>query len=126
MVSGETISSDAKNGAGGDKVQVFYKPCVYLQMEGRKGRSMKYIIEFELPDNDTVLNNIGSAIVQWSVWGYSGWTHAKPVRHGHWRKVSLPSEHDAWRCSECGELVYGQTNYCHHCGADMGNGKERT
>lgn len=40
---------------------------------------MKYIIEFELPDNDTVKEGIKTAYVAWSVWGYSGFTHAKPV-----------------------------------------------
>lgn len=39
---------------------------------------MKYTIEFELPDNETVLNEIATASVAWSVWGYSG--TAKPER----------------------------------------------
>lgn len=42
---------------------------------------MKYRIEFELPDNDTVLEEIKTAFVTWSVWGYTGYTIAKPVRN---------------------------------------------
>lgn len=41
---------------------------------------MKYMIEFELPDNDTVLNEIKTADVRWQVWGYSGYTRAKPAQ----------------------------------------------
>ena len=40
---------------------------------------MKYIIEFELPDNDTIKEKIKTAFVRWSVWGYSGFTNAKPM-----------------------------------------------
>lgn len=40
---------------------------------------MKYKIEFELPDNDTVLSEIKTAFVEWAVWGYSGLALAKPV-----------------------------------------------
>lgn len=40
---------------------------------------MIYTIEFELPDNETVIKNIKTARVSWSVWGYSGVTHAQPV-----------------------------------------------
>ena len=36
---------------------------------------MKYRIEFELPDNDTVIKNIEHANIYWCVWGYSGYTH---------------------------------------------------
>lgn len=38
---------------------------------------MRYKIEFELPDNDTVLKEIKHASVGWQIWGYSG--IAKPV-----------------------------------------------
>lgn len=41
---------------------------------------MKYRIEFELPDNDTVLRNIKTADVGWAIWGYNGYTKAKPVQ----------------------------------------------
>lgn len=40
---------------------------------------MKYYIEFELPDNDVVLEGIEHEWVRWSVWGYSGYAYAKPV-----------------------------------------------
>lgn len=43
-----------------------------------------------------------------------------PVKHGHWRTVTLPSYmFEGYRCSECDELVYGRTKYCPHCGAKM-------
>ena len=41
---------------------------------------MKYTIEFELPDNDTVLREIKTEYVRWQVWGYAGYTMAKPAR----------------------------------------------
>lgn len=41
---------------------------------------MKYMIEFELPDNDTVRNEIETADVAWGIWGYRGCTKAKPVQ----------------------------------------------
>ncbi len=41
---------------------------------------MKYMIEFELPDNDTVLREIKTADVAWGIWGYRGYTKAKPVQ----------------------------------------------
>jgi len=44
---------------------------------------MKYVIEFDLPDNDTVMNNIKTAWVGWTVWGYSGIAHAKPKQPEH-------------------------------------------
>lgn len=40
---------------------------------------MKYTIEFELPDNETVLQGIKNEYVKWAVWGYSGLSKAKPV-----------------------------------------------
>lgn len=41
---------------------------------------MKYMIEFDLPDNDTVLREIKTADVAWGIWGYSGCTKAKPAQ----------------------------------------------
>ena len=38
---------------------------------------MKYTIEFELPDNETVTEEIKTTFVKWSVWGYSGFAKAK-------------------------------------------------
>lgn len=40
---------------------------------------MKYIIEFELPDNETVLKEIKTDKVNWSIWGYSGQAKAQPI-----------------------------------------------
>lgn len=42
---------------------------------------MKYYIEFELPDNDVVLERIEHEWVKWGVWGYSGYAYAKPVAY---------------------------------------------
>lgn len=41
---------------------------------------MKYMIEFELPDNDTVQSEIKTAEVAWGIWGYRGCTKARPVQ----------------------------------------------
>lgn len=41
-------------------------------------------------------------------------------KKGKWRCVSKLGEvFKGYRCSECAELVYGKTNYCPNCGADM-------
>ena len=49
-----------------------------------------------------------------------GSVDAEPVKHGHWRTVTLPSYmFEGYRCSECAELVYGRTKYCPQCGAKM-------
>ena len=34
----------------------------------------KYFIEFELPDNDVVLNEAEHSYVSWRIWGFSGRT----------------------------------------------------
>lgn len=41
-------------------------------------------------------------------------------KRGEWRLVT-PKEYrfEGYRCSECNELVYGKTNFCPNCGADM-------
>ena len=39
---------------------------------------MRYMIEFELPDNDTILQEIKNTYVPWAVWGYSGICRATP------------------------------------------------
>jgi len=41
---------------------------------------MKYKIEFDLPDNETVLKDIKAEPIWWAVWGYSGYAFAKPVK----------------------------------------------
>ena len=41
-------------------------------------------------------------------------------KKGKWRVVSRQADSfTAYRCSECNELVYGRTNFCPNCGADM-------
>lgn len=40
---------------------------------------MKYMIEFELPDNEIILQEIKNEYVKWAVWGYSGLSRAIPV-----------------------------------------------
>ena len=38
-----------------------------------------------------------------------------------WRTVTpISYKYEAYRCSECNELVYGKTNYCPCCGSYMG------
>ena len=45
-------------------------------------------------------------------------------KKGKWRVVSRQADSfTAYRCSECNELVYGRTNYCHNCGARMERGE---
>ena len=41
---------------------------------------MKYMIEFELPDNETVLEKIKYSFVKWELWGYTGYCIAKPIK----------------------------------------------
>lgn len=50
---------------------------------------MKYTIEIELPDNDTVLTEIKTARVEWAVWGYSG------------NAIAKPKQPEIVRCFEC-------------------------
>ena len=93
---------------------------------------MKYVIEFDLPDNDTVLNNIKTAWVGWNVWGYSGITHAKlkqPERKtGKWEKDTKTGR---WRCSECYAFALktddgreSLSDYCPVCGVKMKEGEQ--
>ena len=66
---------------------------------------MRYKIEFELPDNDTVLKEIKHASVGWQIWGYSG--IAKPV----------PSI-DAVQVVRCKDCKYAHMTYdgdCKYC-----------
>ena len=64
---------------------------------------MKYAIEFELPDNETVLDRIKTADVYWSVWGYSGVTTVIPSERktGRWEIVNIPPSVGT-HCSVCG------------------------
>ena len=96
---------------------------------------MKYVIEFDLPDNDTVLNNIKTAWVGWNVWGYSGIAHAKPKqperKKGRWmRHFVRPGVYADlyWHCSEC-DFKYADNwthkwKYCPGCGAVMEVGEQ--
>lgn len=43
---------------------------------------MKYAIEFDLPNNKTIENELPGAYVSWSIWGYAGVAKAKPVPSG--------------------------------------------
>lgn len=56
---------------------------------------MKYMIEFDLPDNDTVLREIKTADVAWGIWGYSGCTKAKPAQRWIPCSERMPDE-DYW------------------------------
>lgn len=84
---------------------------------------MRYKIEFELPDNDTVLKDINSAYVGWTIWGYSGFTHAVPSDAPERKKGKWIDG----KCSACGEhapfwpmaSTYYKSDFCPHCGADM-------
>ena len=99
---------------------------------------MRYTIEFELPDNDTVLSEIGSTYVEWAVWGYSGHAIPKPVKKreslkkkARWIKLDgmAPPEHHGHKiCSVCecmapyDPLHVGReilSPYCPGCGAKM-------
>ena len=82
---------------------------------------MRYMIEFELPDNDNIFQEIKNAYVSWAVWGYSGICRATPsidvakVRHGKWCKknywsagIGMGESYGYWySCSECGKQVKG-------------------
>lgn len=86
---------------------------------------MKYIIEFELPDNETVLKEIKTDRVNWSIWGYSGQAKAKPIlieqeakrpvvrkKNGYWDYV----------CPICGsrdEELFREWKYCPYCGSEV-------
>ena len=41
-----------------------------------------------------------------------------PVRHGRWERYGK----NLGECSECGEIVSVQSNYCPNCGAKMDGG----
>ena len=60
---------------------------------------MRYTIEFELPDNETVRENIKHDGVSWAIWGYSGSAKAKPAE---------PDTYE-W-CRDCKE--YDHNRHC--------------
>ena len=91
---------------------------------------MKYKIEFELPDNDTVLQNIASEWVNWNVWGYSGHAKVKSVEpergKGKWivpvpRGSVISYSRAYWECNQCHKATFfgNEMNFCPNCGADM-------
>ena len=55
---------------------------------------MKYIIEIDLPDNETIKRVISKCPVHWQIWGYCGDTIAKPsidiVRCGECKHYDTP------------------------------------
>ena len=80
---------------------------------------MKYTIEFELPDNDTVVEGMKTRYVQWSVWGYTGLAIATPKKKES--RALLPCTcgcklRERWYggggvelvCKKCGKNVEGK------------------
>lgn len=97
---------------------------------------MRYKIEFELPDNDTVLKEIKQASVGWTIWGYSGLAKAVPsidaVKHGIWIEENTRTRSSKFYCSVCHRTAYDpqptriagwvkrcRYAYCPNCGAKM-------
>lgn len=89
---------------------------------------MKCIIEFELPDNDTVLKDIKVEPVHWAYHGYSGYCKAKQKvkrKKGKWIVEYQPNGKPyCLHCSVCdgdGSFIGITTayNFCPNCGAEM-------
>ena len=84
---------------------------------------MKYTIEFELPDNDTVLKEINTARIYWAVWGFNGYCKAIPKRNpGKWIDETFKPwglVHYPYKCNQCGEHNEVDSKYCPNCGAKM-------
>lgn len=38
---------------------------------------------------------------------------------GQWEYCKHTGISDVWKCDQCGAWMFGKTNYCHNCGADM-------
>ena len=77
---------------------------------------MKYMIEFELPDNDTVLREIKTADVAWGVWGYQGHAKAKPVQRWIPCSERLPGKDESFYvlcCDKYGEIMIGNVFECY-------------
>lgn len=87
---------------------------------------MKYSIEFELPNNKTIEDELQGSYVSWSIWGYSGIAKAKPVaepKKGRWIIHGEPPMY-VIECSFCGQKYFnhvGQSlaKYCSNCGTKM-------
>lgn len=72
------------------------------------------------PDDDGSCSKAGADIRE-LLDEFENLPSAQPERKkGKWRLVTKPTDSFAgYRCSECNELVYGKTNYCPRCGAEM-------
>ena len=87
---------------------------------------MKYKIEFELPDNDTVQREVKRTWVHWQIWGYSGVCYAEPAeRTAKVEHVDLKNtQHWVFKCLECGQYFHktswgSPVKYCSRCGARL-------
>ena len=93
---------------------------------------MKYKIEFDLPDNETIVKEIKTAPVQWAIWGYSGYafaTEVKTLTMEDVKKINPPriptateprridGKHNHFiKCGNCNyDLLTGYL-FCPHCG----------
>ena len=38
---------------------------------------------------------------------------------GEWEYCKHEGISDIWKCNQCGAWMFGKTNYCSNCGADM-------
>ena len=63
---------------------------------------MKYKIEFDLPDNDTVMKNIKTANVYWGIWGYCGYAKPVPIRRENEKTDNSSIDTDNGNDSFCG------------------------
>lgn len=85
---------------------------------------MKCIIEFELPDNDTVLKDIKVEPVHWTYHGYSGYCKAKQKaerKKGKWKNYI---EDGYLECPFCGAATncdgdIEELHFCFSCGARL-------
>lgn len=57
---------------------------------------MKYKIEFELPNNETIQKEIGGAYVRWGIWGYSGIAKAEPIEDEPQTEDAYAYDEDDW------------------------------
>lgn len=79
---------------------------------------MKYTIDFELPDNETVLKEIKTNRVNWSIWGYNGQAKAKPILKE--QEPVCVYEAKINKCV-CGNIVnrYYHPKFCGYCGKEL-------
>lgn len=43
---------------------------------------------------------------------------------GQWEYCEHAGISDVWKCNQCGEWMFGKTNFCPFCGADMRGGDD--